>query len=191
LPTAIDRRPKRASRRRSWGSALRSVAPARDSSRRRPSRDPHVPLGKTGRLERVFIEGPAERDGWIWAPKRPTRLRCRLPGGRFGPQPYDIHHRVLAGQGRSPRLLGLIATGNPCPAIRDRAGRDCLGLCLWHSFNVRRPRVPPEHRAVPEVPSPSATDCRPFTRLRRLIFQAIPSLRSGFGSPGAQTRGSG
>jgi len=78
------------------------------------------------------IDGPAHRlaEPLVFAP-----LRVRsIVSDWLGPQPYGVHHPLLADQGRSPRLLGLFATGNPCPPVKDRTGRDCLGLRLLQGF---------------------------------------------------------
>jgi hypothetical protein len=53
----------------------------------------------------------------------------------LGPQPYGVHQPLVADQGRSPRLLGILATGNPCPPVKDRTSRDCLGLGLLQGLN--------------------------------------------------------
>jgi hypothetical protein len=66
-------------------------------------------------------DGPARRHAeplvfGAYAPSAPLRVPSILSDW-LGPQPYDVHQPLLADHGRSPRLLGLLATGNPYPPV--------------------------------------------------------------------------
>jgi len=135
---AIERLFDSASRRRSWGFALRSVVPARDSSRRfrldiptcRLVNQPPRSIFHRG-TSFPGTDGPAHRSAQplVYAHSKQEHLE-RLARAAALLRPST----AVADQGRSPRLLGFFATGNPCPSVKDRTGRDCLGLRLLQGF---------------------------------------------------------
>lgn len=83
-PTAVDPLIGSASRRRSWGLALRSFVPARDARGVLRSDIPTCPWA-TRPPRSIFIKGPARWSRWTCAPKTPNRScgACQSSRPRF------------------------------------------------------------------------------------------------------------
>jgi hypothetical protein len=110
-------------RRRSWGSALRSVAPARQALDRSPIRLTHLPFSE--RRPDDFVGGPAVL---------------------YTVQIFLCHplcERQPIADVRRGFWVFLCLADNPFRSVSlHRSGRDCRGLCLSQVFGTPLERCP-------------------------------------------------
>jgi hypothetical protein len=136
LIPASQPRPGRAlsSRRRSWDSALRSLAPARGIRGVSIPTSPHA-VFVIGPPRWVFVEEPAVCTSSVFCSSRGGGLPgIGKPLGTTAPDDRRVQQ---AGHGRSPRLLGFHAVGKPCLVNGDHRSIATVEVATALGFSYR------------------------------------------------------